>query len=191
MPVLRPPCTLSRPSYYQRAISRLEGESNLGVGENVYSGLYTCEIMKCVRVMCTCYAMTCSTRKIEHVWMHTRDACTQEVHSIHICWEIYTCEHVKSYMSVWTRYAELQLLRQWLDQCTKMYLAWCCSSWSQTLDADHYKRWWSWIFMTHFMKMKFHFIQMQFHENAISWNSLMYTILNSYQEAVDHLWLKL
>ena len=43
-------------------------------------------------------------------------------------------------MSVWAEYAELQSLTwQWLDQCTKMYLAWCCSSWSQALDADHYK----------------------------------------------------
>ena len=89
-------------------------------------------------------------------------------------------------MSVWAEYAELQSLSwQWLDQCTKMYLAWCCSSWSQALDADHYKRWWSWTFTTHFTKMQSHEthprIQSQIHIKKLS-------IITLVAEALGRLW---
>ena len=78
------------------------------------------------------------------------------------------CKHARSYMSMQAEYAELQSLTwQWLDQCMKMYLAWCCSSWSQTLDADHYK-------------MMILNLCDAFHSNAISWKCNLMKLTHVY-----------
>ena len=105
----------------------------------------------------------------------TQEMHAQEVHSIHICWEIYTCKHARSYMSMRAEYAELQSLTwQWLDQCTKMYLAWCCSSWSQALDADHYEM------MILNLCDAFHKNEISFHSNAILWKCNLMKLTHVY-----------
>ena len=110
MPVLQLSCMLFWLSYYQQVISWLESKLNLSVRENVYSELYTCGIMKCVRVVRTCYAMACSTRRIGHVWMHTRGACTRGAFYSYMLGDLY----VRACEELWACELDMQSFNHWL-----------------------------------------------------------------------------